>query len=91
MNSDTTHGLTLKFLRSIRRIRQFEIAAACGVHESTVCKWETGRAAIPEEHLPAICSAMGITTDQFRRMASAFEDMAVTHPPALNRRRVTPC
>lgn len=42
----------LRELRERRGLSVMEVAAACGVHSSTVSRWQDGL--IPQEHLPTL-------------------------------------
>lgn len=63
-------GYAIQILRRRpgRRINQQAIAAACGVAESTVSKWETGRLPVPTDQLPIICSTLGVTEAELRKV-----------------------
>lgn len=45
--------------RRSQKITQRQLAQLIGVRDSTVCKWETGRARIPAERVPSLCEALG--------------------------------
>ena len=59
-----TFGERLKGLLREKSIPQIEIAAACGVTDSTVNHWVQGRKEPKSRYLPFIARRLGMTIDE---------------------------
>ena len=53
----------LKELRRAKGLTQEEIARLLGVQKAAICKYETGRVAIPPDTLVVLCDFFGVTAD----------------------------
>lgn len=53
----------LKELRRAQNLTQEDVARALGVQKAAICKYETGRAAIPQESLLILCDMFGVSAD----------------------------
>lgn len=73
-DSKSNLGLAVQILRKKNKVKQRDIAEACGVGEFNVSRWETGRIPIPSEHLPAICKAVGTSKTKLTRMARLLSE-----------------
>jgi transcriptional regulator with XRE-family HTH domain len=46
-------------LRKERNVSIMDVAVACGVHTSTVSRWQDG--VIPQRHLPVLAALLGVS------------------------------
>ncbi len=53
----------LKELRRAKGLTQEDIARILGVQKAAICKYETGRVAIPQDALVFLCDFFGVTAD----------------------------
>jgi transcriptional regulator with XRE-family HTH domain len=71
-------GDNLAFLRGQRGVTQDAVAAALGVSNKTISKWETGISSPEAEYIPALADYYEVSTDEiFGRVTSksSFEDI----------------
>lgn len=71
-------GENLAYLRGQRGITQDAVAAALGVSNKTISKWETGISSPEAEYIPALADYYEVSTDEiFGRITSksSFEDI----------------
>ena len=60
---EETIGERIKRLREAAGLSQWKLAAAAGVPQSTLWRWETKGAAPGSTKLSALADALGVTTD----------------------------
>ncbi|MFA6075252.1 MAG: helix-turn-helix transcriptional regulator [Negativicutes bacterium] len=56
-------GAKLKTLRAKNRFTQTELAAALGIHQTSVAAWETDRTMPDYENIIKLCTLFGVSMD----------------------------
>ena len=62
-----TLGRRIKSRRALLALKQADVAAKLGVSDTTVMKWETGRAMPGRENLFALADTLGVSADWLMR------------------------
>ena len=71
-------GLRIASVRTLRGLRQVDLAAAIGVSGQTVCNWETGARIPRAEMLRALCEELNCTSDYLLGLSDEVNERAVT-------------
>lgn len=60
-------GRSIRRARLFRELTQRALAAAIGVHESAIQRWEAGESVPDLLTLGPLCDALGVSAEYFRR------------------------
>lgn len=79
---ESVRGHGLRPLRHSAGVPAARLAAAVGVPPASIYNWESGRARIPQRHLPAIAEQLGLAAADLRRYLSAAPAAVGGGPPS---------